>query len=478
MDPSSSIVSLRPARTLRLRAPTTRTHNVGTSSTAASDPSTGRPTVLELERAERMRERLKAAQIIGDRGQPAKLKVIACAIAMSVKDATFKDDREAKGLFGVAKDTKIRRDWIDGGSIKGSWVEAKFKRLAAYEREVRRKRTAARITDVERRAQAAAARVAAFHQKQQEKAKRKRVRFRAQHLTIPEGACQCEGFTRATGLQCMVHSHCTFADAAPLRTGAAYCRHHDPAKFTGVQCGGFAKKTRCRCRIFSGSQYPQARPLKPPVNSPWCHFHRLRCRGVTLAGKRCCVTSSSLNTHAGPLRAGEQYCAHHATQALSPAPASAAPAQAEEAELRRLESGATQAPASASASAAGERRLESGATQAPASSASAAPAAALARGRSAPAPAPAAATTANQSLNKAWNVCRAAALPDLETPAGRRLLARWAVRRLFKRWAKATVKAAWRCEECEGGQSCDQCSEITCECRGRYGDDGDWYCDV
>ena len=126
----------------------------------------------------------------------------------------------------------------------------------------------------------------------------------------------------------------------------------------------------------------------------------------------------------------------------------------------------------------GERRLESSATQAPASSASAAPAAALARGRSAPAPAPAAATTANQSLNKAWNVCRAAALPDLETPAGRRLLARWAVRRLFKRWAKATVKAAWRCEECEGGQSCDQCSEITCECRGRYGDDGDWYCDV
>ena len=110
MDPSSSIVSLRPARTLRLRAPTTRTHNVGTSSTAASDPSTGRPTVLELERAERMRERLKAAQIIGDRGQPAKLKVIACAIAMSVKDATFKDDREAKGLFGVEKDTKIRRD--------------------------------------------------------------------------------------------------------------------------------------------------------------------------------------------------------------------------------------------------------------------------------------------------------------------------------------------------------------------------------
>jgi len=149
-----------------------RTHNVGTSSTAASDPSTERPTVLELERAERMRERLKAAHIIGDRGQPVKLNVIACAIAMSVKEAKFKDDREAKGLFGVEKDTQIRRDWIDGGSIKGSWVEAKFKRLAAHEREVRRKRTAARIT--ERRAQAAAVAAAAFHQRQQEKAKDKR----------------------------------------------------------------------------------------------------------------------------------------------------------------------------------------------------------------------------------------------------------------------------------------------------------------
>ena len=172
MDPSSSTVSLRPARTLRLRAPTTRTHNVGTSSTAASDPSTGRPTVLELERAERMRERLKAAQIIGGRGQPTKLNVIACAIAMSVRDNGFKDDTAAKLLFGVAEKTTVRGDWIDGCSIKGSWVEAKFKRLAAYEREVRREKTAARIT--ERRAQAAAVAAAAFHQRQQEKAKEKR----------------------------------------------------------------------------------------------------------------------------------------------------------------------------------------------------------------------------------------------------------------------------------------------------------------
>ena len=410
--------------------------------------------MLELERAERMRERLKAAQIIGDRGQPAKLKVIACAIAMSVKDATFKDDREAKGLFGVAKDTKIRRDWIDGGSIKGSWVEAKFKRLAAYEREVRREKTAARIMDVERRAQAAAARAAAFHKNEQQKAKRKRVRFRAQHLTIPEGARQCESFTRATGLQCMVHSHCTFADAAPLRTGAAYCRHHDPAKFTGVQCGGFAKKTRCRCRIFSGSQYPQARPLKPPVNSPWCHFHRLRCRGVTLAGKRCCVTSSSLNTHAEPLRAGEQYCAHHATQALSPAPASAAPAQAEEAELRRLESGATQAS-----------------TQAPAST----PAASTA----APTPAsPPERSNLDAKLDALFTppTCMVSGDPRVERFYQRATGV--ATRRLFERWAKATVKAAWRCQECEDGQSCDQCYEITCECRGRYGHDSHWYCDV
>ena len=271
----------------------------------------------ELERAERMCKRLKAAQIIGDRGQPVKLNVIACAIAMSVKDATFKDDREAKGLFGVEKDTKIRRDWIDGGTVKGSWVEAKFKRLAAYEREERRAKVAARITDVELRALAATAKAAAFHQKRLEQAARKAVRFRAQHLTIPEGARQCAGFTRATGLQCMVHSQCTFDDAAPLRTGAAYCRHHDPAKFTGVQCRGVAKKTGCRCRVFSGSLYSQARPLQPPVNSPWCHFHRARCRGVTLAGKRCCVTSSSLNTHARPLREGGLFCVHHAAQATS-----------------------------------------------------------------------------------------------------------------------------------------------------------------
>ena len=51
MDESSSTATLRPARTLRPRAPTTRTHNGATSSTAASNPSTGRPTVLELERS-------------------------------------------------------------------------------------------------------------------------------------------------------------------------------------------------------------------------------------------------------------------------------------------------------------------------------------------------------------------------------------------------------------------------------------------
>ena len=406
--------------------------------------------MLELERADRMRKRLKAAQIIGDRGQPVKLNVIACAIAMSVKDATFKDDREAKGLFRVEKDTKIRRDWIDGGTVKGSWVEAKFKRLAAYEREVRRVKVAARITDVERYALAATAKAAAFRQKRQEQAARKAVSFRAHHLTIPAGARQCEGFTRATGLQCMVHSQCTFADAAPLRTGAAYCRHHDPAKFTGVQCRGFAKKTRCRCRIFSGSLYPQAKPLQPPLNSPWCYFHRVRCRGVTLAGKRCRVTSSSLNAHAEPLRAGEQYCAHHATQALSPAPASTAPAHvdvAEEAELRRLESGATQAPASAPASAA--------------------PSAALARGRAAPA-----------AVRR--KVARAAAAAPPPAPAPAAVAAAPAPASPSERSSDldAMLKAARRCEECEGGQSCNECSEITCECCGRYGDDGHWYCDV
>ena len=260
-----------------------------------------------------MRTRLSAAGMGMTR--PFDLNVVACAMAMRKEE--FSDDCAAKRLFGVHVKTMIRRDWLDGGVVRGKPIEARFSRLARHEREARRAAAAARITDAERRALAATAKAAAFRKKRLEQATRKAVRFRAQHLTIPEGARQCAGFTRATGLQCMVHSQCTFDDAAPLRTGAAYCRHHDPAKFTGVQCRGVAKKTGCRCRVFSGSLYSQARPLQPPVNSPWCHFHRARCRGVTLAGKRCCVTSSSLNTHARPLREGGLFCVHHAAQATS-----------------------------------------------------------------------------------------------------------------------------------------------------------------
>jgi len=285
----------------------------GASLEVAAGLSPERPTDVELEAARKMRTRLEAAGLGTTR--PFSLNVVACAMAMRKEE--FSDDRAAKRLFKVHVDTKVRRDWLDGGVVRGKPIEARFERLARHEREVRRAAAAARITDVERRALAATAKAAAFRQKRLEQAARRAVRFRAQHLTIPAGARQCEGFTRATGLQCMVHSQCTFADAAPLRSGAAYCRHHDPAKFTGVQCRGVAKKTNCRCRVFSGSLYSQARPLQPPVNSPWCHFHRVRCRGVTLAGKRCCVTSSSLNTHARPLREGWLFCVHHAAQATS-----------------------------------------------------------------------------------------------------------------------------------------------------------------
>ena len=85
-----------------------------------------------------MIERMKAAGIIRNRGQPPKLNVVACAIAMYLDPARTKDDRALKALFSVAKDSMVRRDWVDGGFVDGQWVEAKFVRLAAHESAVRK----------------------------------------------------------------------------------------------------------------------------------------------------------------------------------------------------------------------------------------------------------------------------------------------------------------------------------------------------
>ena len=44
---------------------------------------------------------------------PAKSNVVACAIAMS-RGERFNSDAKALKLFGVAPDTKVRREWVDG----------------------------------------------------------------------------------------------------------------------------------------------------------------------------------------------------------------------------------------------------------------------------------------------------------------------------------------------------------------------------
>ena len=54
--------------------------------------------------------------------------LVACAIAM-YRGEKFKSDREAQEQFGVPKTTKVRRDWVDGGSFGGEWVDGKLRRF-------------------------------------------------------------------------------------------------------------------------------------------------------------------------------------------------------------------------------------------------------------------------------------------------------------------------------------------------------------
>ena len=80
--------------------------------------------------------RMKAAGIIKIRGPPPKPNVVACAIALQLNEA-FTDDNAAKRLFNVGAGTNVRGEWIDGCTVQGVWVDAKFKRLAAHENAAR-----------------------------------------------------------------------------------------------------------------------------------------------------------------------------------------------------------------------------------------------------------------------------------------------------------------------------------------------------
>ena len=120
-------------------------------------------------------------------------------------------------------------------------------------------------------------------------------------------------------------------------TGARFCTHHDPAKFTGVQCAA-TKKNGQRCQVFSGSAYSDAQPLRN--GEKYCRHHLgiIRCAATKQNGFRCWVTSNQTHAHAQPLRQGKKYCVHHqhlGTSAKSAAakpttePAAAEPAAAE-----------------------------------------------------------------------------------------------------------------------------------------------------
>jgi hypothetical protein len=89
--------------------------DAGSSSEHAGASTAHRPTAAELQEAldviQMMRDR--APPIVPRRGQPPKPHVVACAIAMS-RGEPFESDTQALQLFGVAMDTKVRRDWVEG----------------------------------------------------------------------------------------------------------------------------------------------------------------------------------------------------------------------------------------------------------------------------------------------------------------------------------------------------------------------------
>ena len=84
-------------------------------------------------------------------------------------------------------------------------------------------------------------------------------------------------------------------------SGARFCTHHDPAKFTGLQCAAI-KRDGKRCRVFSGSAYDHAQPLRDGEKYCLHHLNIIRCAAIKKNGARCCVTSYQVHAHAQPLR--------------------------------------------------------------------------------------------------------------------------------------------------------------------------------
>ena len=111
-------------------------------------------------------------------------------------------------------------------------------------------------------------------------------------------------------------------------SGARFCTHHDPAKFTGLQCAA-TKRDGKRCRVFSGSAYVHAQPLRDDEKYCLHHLNIIRCAATKQNGARCCVTSFQVHAHAQPLRDGKKYCLHHQQLDSTAEPAAAEPAAAE-----------------------------------------------------------------------------------------------------------------------------------------------------
>lgn len=111
-------------------------------------------------------------------------------------------------------------------------------------------------------------------------------------------------------------------------SGARFCTHHDPAKFTGLQCAA-TKRDGKRCRVFSGSAYVHAQPLRDGEKYCLHHLNIIRCAATKKNGARCCVTSYQVHAHAQPLRDGKKYCLHHQQLDSTAEPAAAEPAAAD-----------------------------------------------------------------------------------------------------------------------------------------------------
>lgn len=84
----------------------------------AASNSMQRPTPAELQEAREVIRLMKQHDppILALRA-PAKPNVVACAIAMS-RGECFQSDAKALKLFGVATDTKVRRDWVQGKLVE------------------------------------------------------------------------------------------------------------------------------------------------------------------------------------------------------------------------------------------------------------------------------------------------------------------------------------------------------------------------